>query len=399
DETSNSSIALHTDDDGKRSWVIPNMITNGEISQWRLGLFDFTDDYISEFVKFSHSYHADDLWERFDFVYNEQELFLTPEEIQEYDIVHQRYLAELAWYENDYDDYIENSEKEFYTGEGLWEEGVFPPGYFAFFPTLPPYSSVGDKYNKIKRLFEYSLIPSAYKLDPNRSWGENGRDWCEMDSDQFEKSLHRLITAYFTDDKGYLSDPLIYSIGAYAKPVVYLYPEEITDVEVRVTFPRGGYFTATYPDYGDGWSVTAHPDGTLFSKADNREYQYLYWAGRGPANWDFSSGFVVKGSDTIEFFQEKLAYLGLIPREYNEFIVYYLPLMQNNAYNLITFQTTVYEENAAMHISPKPDSIQRIFMAFMPLEAPVNIPEQQLEPFERTGFAVIEWGGTEVKLQ
>jgi hypothetical protein len=105
---------------------------------------------------------------------------------------------------------------------------------------------------------------------------------------------------------------------------------------------------------------------------------------------------VVKGSDTVPFLQEKLAQIGLTPREYNEMIVYYLPLMQNNAYNLISFQTTVYEENAVMHISPEPDSVLRVFMAYVPLEKPpaTPIPEQKLKPFERKGFTVVEWGGT-----
>jgi hypothetical protein len=222
--------------------------------------------------------------------------------------------------------------------------------------------------------------------------------WYLYGENRAHYALNELVNAYFSGDDDYFqTDIILYdSDGAMCKPVIYLYPEEITDVEVRVTFPRGGYFTATYPDYGAGWSVTAHPDGTLINHADGREYSYLYWAGNGPANWDFSRGFVVKGSDTVPFLQEKLAQIGLTPREYNEMIVYYLPLMQNNAYNLISFQTTVYEENAVMHISPEPDSVLRVFMAYVPLEKPPAnpIPEQKLKPFERKGFTVVEWGGT-----
>ena len=50
-----------------------------------------------------------------------------------------------------------------------------------------------------------------------------------------------------------------------------------------------------------------------------------------------SAGFVVKGEDTAAFLQEKLAYLGLTPREYNECIVYWLPRLEGNPYNLISF--------------------------------------------------------------
>lgn len=70
--------------------------------------------------------------------------------------------------------------------------------------------------------------------------------------------------------------------------------------------------------------------------------------------------------------------------------------MQENPYNLITFQQEAYTEQAPLTITPAPDSMLRVFMAYQPLEKPVEIPEQTLQPFERTGFAVVEWGGCEI---
>ncbi|MEL7648879.1 MAG: hypothetical protein AAGU76_12345 [Sedimentibacter sp.] len=110
-----------------------------------------------------------------------------------------------------------------------------------------------------------------------------------------------------------------------------------------------------------------------------------------------SKGFVVRGIDTIQFLQEKLEYLGLNPKELNEFIVYWLPHMQKNKYNLITFQTEIYENSAKLNISPKPDSVLRIFMVYQPLDNFVEVEEPILSTFERNGFTVIEWGGTEIK--
>lgn len=184
-------------------------------------------------------------------------------------------------------------------------------------------------------------------------------------------------------------------LGDYAKPVIYLYPEEEMDVSVKIKF--NGELTCTYPEYEDGWNVTAHPDGTLFNKKDDREYSYLFWEGKGAANWDFSTGFVVKGSDSVKFLQDKLEYMGLNSKEINDFIVYWLPLMKHNEYNLISFQATCYENNVKLNITPKPDSILRVFMAYIPLDNYIEIPEQQLNTFNREGFTAIEWGGTQVK--
>ena len=179
-----------------------------------------------------------------------------------------------------------------------------------------------------------------------------------------------------------------------AKPVIYLYPTEKTDVTVSLDY-KGELFV-TYPRYGEGWNVTAYPDGTIINKADNGEYSYLFWEGNSDFEYDFSTGFVVEGKDTESFLREKLKFMGLIPKEYNEFIVYWLPKMINNSYNLISFQQEAYTDNAVLEITPAPDSILRVFMAFKPLMEAVEIEEQKLEPFHREGFAVIEWGGSEL---
>ena len=61
----------------------------------------------------------------------------------------------------------------------------------------------------------------------------------------------------------------------------------------------------------------------LINKADGTEHYYLFWEGGARPLWNFESGLVVKGSDTESFLREKLAYLGLTPREYNDFITYW----------------------------------------------------------------------------
>lgn len=178
------------------------------------------------------------------------------------------------------------------------------------------------------------------------------------------------------------------------KPVIYLYPEETKEVKVGLDYK--GELICTYPTYDGDWNVTAHSDGTLIDKKDGNEYSYLFWEGNSDVEYDMSKGFVVKGEDTATFLREKLEYLGMIPKEYNEFIVFWLPKMQNNAYNLITFQDEVYTNNAKLEITPEPDSILRVFMAYKPLEEPISIEEQTLEAFQRQGFTVIEWGGTKI---
>lgn len=180
-----------------------------------------------------------------------------------------------------------------------------------------------------------------------------------------------------------------------AKPVIYLYPEQMEEVSVELEYD--GDLTCTYPEYNGGWQVTAYPDGTLTDQETGKTYNYLFWEGTDKNEYDLTKGFVVPGEDTAEFLEEKLTALGLNERERNEFIVYWLPRMQDNEYNLIAFQGQEYTEHARLKISPEPDSILRVFMAYQPLDEPVDVPEQELAPFVREGFTVVEWGGTEME--
>ena len=180
------------------------------------------------------------------------------------------------------------------------------------------------------------------------------------------------------------------------KPVIYLYPEEETDVHVELELTESDLAT-TYPKYNNGWDVTAYPDGSLVNKADGSNHKYLFWDAKNcRTRYDMTKGFCVAGSDTEKFLKEKLTYMGLTEQEMNEFIVYWLPEMESNEYNLITFQGEAYTESSKLKITPTPDSLCRIFMVYTALDKPVNIEPQELETFERKGFTVVEWGGSEI---
>ena len=179
-------------------------------------------------------------------------------------------------------------------------------------------------------------------------------------------------------------------VGIGGKPVIYLYPEK--EQEVNVKLDLDGKFTFTYPEYNNGWNVTAKPDGTIIS--DGKEYSYLFWEGLMPTfKPDFKEGFVVKGSDSAEFLRETLSQMGLTPKEYKEFIVYWAPKLQENDYNKSYFAEDDYTDEAKLEINPKPDSILRVFMVYEKADENTVLPKQEIKPFERKGFTVVEWGG------
>lgn len=71
--------------------------------------------------------------------------------------------------------------------------------------------------------------------------------------------------------------------------------------------------------------------------------------------------------------------------------------MKGNPYNLIAFQSDSYTQAAQLSIEPAPDTLLRVFMAWMPLESAVDISTQNLTSPVRTGFTAVEWGGCQVR--
>ena len=179
------------------------------------------------------------------------------------------------------------------------------------------------------------------------------------------------------------------------KPVIYLYPEEET--RVHVTLDYDGTLTSAYPAYEESWTVDAAPDGTLTDPNTGRQYYCLFWEGVTDTEYDFSTGFCVAGADTAAFLEEALAELGLTEIEANEFLIYWLPRMEGNPYNLISFQRSAYTDSAGLAIDPAPDTLIRVFMAWQRVEEQVKLPPQTLTAPERTGFTAVEWGGVEVQ--
>jgi hypothetical protein len=182
---------------------------------------------------------------------------------------------------------------------------------------------------------------------------------------------------------------------AREKPVLYLYPSSEQRVTVKLKY--GGELVHTYPEYSpEGWNVIAKPSGELINLQTGRTHYCLFWEGVDQHEYRFDEGFLIAGKDTAAFLETTLSTLGLSEREANEFIIYWLPRMEKNRYNLISFPIEEYRRHAGLDISPKPDTVIRVFMIFKRVDRPVEIKPQTLIPVVRQGFTVVEWGGTEL---
>lgn len=179
------------------------------------------------------------------------------------------------------------------------------------------------------------------------------------------------------------------------EPVALYYPEIVTwsayfypEAAAEVAVPRpDGELTFAYPSCAEGWSFTAQPDGTLTD--GDRTFYSLRWEGHDKSGWPMDEGFCVAGADTAAFLEEQLPKLGLNPREIQDFLLCWLPRMEGNPWNAISFQWG----EALPDITPAPDTAIRVFMLCKPLDAPVEMTRQTLTAPQRAGFTAVFWGG------
>lgn len=182
------------------------------------------------------------------------------------------------------------------------------------------------------------------------------------------------------------------------KPVIYLYPEVKTEVEVKLDIV--GTPTFYYPAYTDSWRFTALPSGDLIF-GDNT-YNYLFWESAQRISFtpsERTSGFNVKGSEVVDFLEEKLTLFGFNSKEKADFITFWGPRLAQNALNFVRFEygEDCCDKYAKLVITPEPTTINRLYMSWMAISSVIELEEQVIFPFNRNGFNVLEWGGFEVK--
>jgi hypothetical protein len=185
----------------------------------------------------------------------------------------------------------------------------------------------------------------------------------------------------------------------YKKPVIYLYPTEKT--EIKLSLDVNGKLLTTFPKYDESWNITAEPNGQIYDTKTKRYYSSLFWDADvqlPKEHYQYKDGFVISKEKLTAFFIEKLEHIGLSNQETNEFIQFWLPILEQNEYNFIHFRINdECDIIAKLNVEPKPETSIRVYMEYYGLEKFTTIKEQILPKTERKGFTLVEWGGVEVK--
>ncbi|HTF05410.1 MAG TPA: hypothetical protein VK826_15380 [Bacteroidia bacterium] len=188
------------------------------------------------------------------------------------------------------------------------------------------------------------------------------------------------------------------STGAFTyKPVLYVYPESTQQVSIQLNV--NGELGFTYPQYVNGWNFTADPNGTIHM--NEKEYSYLFWDGityPQVSAADAREGFIVEKDSLVSFFETKLTAMNLTPRERQDFITFWCPIMQEHEKCYVHFLfNEEYDAVASINVTPEPDHMFRMFMLWNDASEvdASSVKDQKMESAVRDGFTIVEWGGAQ----
>ncbi len=251
----------------------------------------------------------------------------------------------------------------------------------------------GDDIYVAKDPANFKRVKEVYE-----SW--IGYDFLTQEKPTFEDFLknHPVPVFFWRDALGRWVQYYIMDVQPQAecgKPVIYLYPEKVTNVSVRLpSFINVTESEPTYP--ASGWNVTANPDGQLVMR-DGARFGSLYWEGTGVGYKAPKDGFILKDGEVDSRLAEILKKYGLNQTESREFREFWVPKMTGAPYYRVSFLTSAWSKAAPLYVSPAPATSIRIFMDWQKLKAPISIPEPKIETPVRRGFTLVEWGGLLMK--
>jgi hypothetical protein len=195
------------------------------------------------------------------------------------------------------------------------------------------------------------------------------------------------LIAFNGDKSDTIVKPIYSEITVY-KPNIYIYPLLKLKLSVQLSFPLGGNIVESIPQYVNGWDVTVDTNGKI-----NNQYDYLFYESKQPNLFQYEKGWCIGRENLKAFFEDNMARYNFSFSEIKDFTDYWMPLLTENKYYCIYPQTNeIIDKIIQLNFSVKPDHTARLFYGIVGVDELKTLTQPFIEPFDRSGFYVVEWG-------
>lgn len=257
-----------------------------------------------------------------------------------------------------------------------------------------------SNWDNLMRTQEYKNFVKEHQDDFNRAFAKatvEGIGECLADIPREMRQLGKAIidTMIHKDDGLTFIDRLLgrtkptSQVNVY-KPNIYLYSE--IPIDVSVSFAKQEYLTESIPEYSLGWDTKVYGDGRLICQGGT--YNFLFYESlASKALVETKCGWVINGKTREEQLREILQLYKFNEKEIEDFMEFWMGMLESDVdYVMYPQDTETVDRQMPVTIMPSPDKITRIWFAFEVYDEQ-KIKEPEIEPIEREGFTVVEWGG------
>lgn len=221
-----------------------------------------------------------------------------------------------------------------------------------------------------------------------------GRFETEIESDNYTLRTDLFGGGYFESEFQLIEGYSDYSFPDYYlydyKPNIYIYPTNLIDLDVNISFPKSGKVVKSIPEFPEQWqNLQIKTDGKI-----NDKYNYLFYESIQPNIFQKTKGWVVKCENLKDFFNKNLQQSGFNQREIDDFIEHWIPRLINSEYYAFYPQyNKQLDPLIELNFSKQPDNILRLTYFVVKLHSnEIKLQKPDIPPFERKGFVVTEWG-------
>jgi hypothetical protein len=192
-------------------------------------------------------------------------------------------------------------------------------------------------------------------------------------------------------------------LGAPPKsdPAIWLYPERELEAEVELSFHGAGFMTISEPAYNGRWRIHVDPS-VPFSKyrqtyVSGATYPYLDYDGFRDGPFQRERGWCVEQAQLLRWQRELLSKLGFTDAEIDDSNYGYGRLLLERRYPERFFavypqEQRIVDKSVSLRVEPRPDTVYRLWMYFVPVRDRLELPSPDVKPVERKGFTVVELG-------
>lgn len=166
--------------------------------------------------------------------------------------------------------------------------------------------------------------------------------------------------------------------NSQGSPAIWIYPPRASNFNVKLEFKNNGFMTSSSPEYNDGWRIRVDPEAPFYKYSlrygDPTSSAFLDYDGFRAGPFQKDQGWCINQEGLIDWQRVHLKEIGFTESEIDDVNYTYGRRLLERRYKKPLFaiypqDTTIVDACVSLRVTPQPESIYRLWLYFVPVDA------------------------------